>query len=376
MTTVGERMGMLRRGIEEDVYHGWSRLTQHWWDNEGLTRRLYVCDGLSANGHEDQYATGLDTICVEGPGFDCMIYHYDKVPRLKTPWFHGRTFAISNDDYSLTLDASGSWDSEPGAPPDVLCRNGWNRRDLTALARAVMFDDLASLEGRTELDLGNGLAVSLGGLGSARVPEELTASVRYRCGGLSLDIEGVPTPTEGGISFCFGIQNILTLNVPPDIVTEASEGVGTGYEATRRWLSAHGGHVDEKPADGRLVGDDGIYRPTLHRLPKGFPAPKRDALNPKELFPDFECDLYSMGNRPREWMPQYSGRKPGEHELLFLFKPTAFKIYGWDLEVDFETGLAMNQPLSLTELASLFRICREHREALEETTGGIENDDA
>ena len=75
-------------------------------------------------------------------------------------------------------------------------------------------------------------------------------------------------------------------------------------------------------------------------------------------------------------MPQYSGRKPGEHELLFLFKPTAFKIYGWDLEVDFETGLAMNQPLSLTELASLFRICREHRKTLEETTGGIENDGA
>ena len=362
-------MEMLRRGIEEDVYHGWSRLTRSWLELDGLTRRLYVCDGLSANGHEDQYATGLDTICVEGPGFDCMIHHYDKVPRLRTPWFHGRTFAISNDDYSLTLDASGAWDSEPGAPPDVLCRSGWNRGDLTALARAIMFDDLASLKGRTELDLGNGLTVSLlNGLESARVPEELTASVRYRRGGLSLDIEGVPTPTEGGISFCFGIQSILTLNVPPDIVTEASEGVGTGYEATRIWLSTHGGRTEDEPADGRLVGDDGIYRPGIHPLPKGFPAPERDVFHPKDLFPDFECDLYSMSNRSGESIPQYAGRKPDDHYLMFLFKPTAFKIYSWDLNVDFRTGLAMNQPLSLTELASLFRICRDHRKALEEGT--------
>ena len=73
-STIHRRLLMLKKACRRGDFEGWARESRHWFEMDGMVRRLYMGDGLAVNAHEDGFfGHGIDSISVSGTGVNIVL---------------------------------------------------------------------------------------------------------------------------------------------------------------------------------------------------------------------------------------------------------------------------------------------------------------
>ena len=369
-STIHRRLLMLKKACRRGDFEGWARESRHWFEMDGMVRRLYMGDGLAVNAHEDGFfGHGIDSISVSGTGVNIVL----DIPDTDIGFFYWGFEAVDCNKGFRVRFAPDNVFGGPSPPSDITDADVWDRREVERLLSVVCHRGGEALSDNPVIRLGDGLTITVdrATMGSLKSPQ---ADVTYRQGAVSVEFHGTLARCREGVAVLDGCLSFVVIALPRG----SAEGIGGAVtpclQATLRYLNSNLDACCEGPwFEDRIVPKD--FDTKDEKL--SFPFPEglyeypdwRDMETCLGIKGRYDCDLFYAGTVFEE---VYFGPMPDSTPVRFVFKPSGFRIYEWSCQ---SRKPIMNQPLTEGELRHMMRLCRAYIREHPQGCGNSAEDD-